>query len=193
MKSAQRYMAAIRVQGVVKDHAIVGLIDYRLRVHRFGGETDLVADDRRTLRDLDVCPCGLHGIAVLQRDAGIGDGQGPQDLARHIGGRDAHCHYLDFFLFECQSIVPLNGFGLGGQVNLELPQCLGIGREVPAQRGSAKDAPGHESILRIFLDGFVGDLCGDLGRDHDHAVGIAHDEVARDDGDAPASDRAPMF
>jgi hypothetical protein len=60
---------------VIKQVAIVRLVDLRGALHRLGGEADLVADQRGAGLDLAVGHLGGDGIGVLNRDAGKGRGE----------------------------------------------------------------------------------------------------------------------
>ena len=47
----------------------------------------------------------------------------------------------------------------------------------------------HEVLKDRHLVGFLGDRVGDAGGDHDHAVSVADDDVAREDRGVAAADR----
>ena len=68
-----------------------------------------------------------------------------------------------------------------GAPGRELARRLRISRRIEADdRAAFRDLLGHEILERRHLDGFRGDLVGDVRRDHDHAFAIADNDVARE-------------
>ena len=59
---------------VVEQCAEVGLVDLHLLLHRSRRETDLAADELRSVGDLQVDPRLLHGVGVVDRQFRVLDG-----------------------------------------------------------------------------------------------------------------------
>src|ERR1700712_5724170 len=65
-----------------------------------------------------------------------------------------------------------------------------IRRRIEAEdRATSAYFLGNEILERGHLNGLVGDLIGEVGGDHDHAVAIAEDDVARKHRRVAAADR----
>ena len=73
----------------------------------------------------------------------------------------------------------------------EIDQRLLVGRGIePENAAAGLHLFGDEILERGHLEGFVGDLLGEMRGDHDHAVAVAEDDVAGKHRRVAAADRA---
>ena len=92
---AFRNRRAIGEDHVVEQHSRIRRVDLQLFLHGARGETDLPADARSALRQLQGDKVRLHRIGLVQGHAGMGEREKADLPARRLGGQKGACSGSD--------------------------------------------------------------------------------------------------